>query len=311
MTSLPSGWYVVIDTQSIGSRITVSGDVHLILCDGKTLTASQGINVTGSNSLSIYAQSTGSNMGKLTATAEGGTAGIGGNNAQSNGTVIINGGNITARGSTEAAGIGGRNGTGGTITINGGIVDAKGGIYAAGIGGGHYVGGGNITITGGTVTATASNTGSGAAIGEGTSGQGATVKIISDAKERIFVKTGSNADSAVNISGSPFTASENNISSSMPGKKYAKIHVEPLPPVTYLDGNGTQQTCDNYRLFTNQTSLPSGWYVVESGATISDRITVNGDVHLILADGCALNAQQGIAVQLAVFIFTKAFYFPR
>ncbi len=40
----------------------------------------------------------------------------------------------------------------------------------------------------------------------------------------------------------------------------------------------------------------AGWYVVNGAVSISEPITVNGDVNLILADGCDLNAKKGIAV---------------
>ena len=50
------GWYVVNDDVTIDQLVTVTGDVHLILKDGYTLTASQGINVTDTNSLTIYGQ---------------------------------------------------------------------------------------------------------------------------------------------------------------------------------------------------------------------------------------------------------------
>ena len=63
-------WYVAQGNITIGSRVTVSGDVHLILADGCTLNAnSGGINVNSGSSLTIYSQSTDENaMGKLTAT---------------------------------------------------------------------------------------------------------------------------------------------------------------------------------------------------------------------------------------------------
>ena len=72
-------------------------------------------------------------------TAKGGTgAGIGGgDNKHSCGTITIKGGNITATGSSDAAGIGsGKEGSCGTITITGGNITATGGAYAAGIGSG-------------------------------------------------------------------------------------------------------------------------------------------------------------------------------
>lgn len=64
-----NSWYVVNGDVTINTRVTVTGNVHLILADGCTLNASQGIHVTGDNSLTIYAQSAGEGMGKLTANA--------------------------------------------------------------------------------------------------------------------------------------------------------------------------------------------------------------------------------------------------
>ena len=63
-----------------------------------------GINVTGTNKLTIYAQTTDAAvMGKLKATGGANTnanskggAGIGGNTGENNGTITINGGDITA-----------------------------------------------------------------------------------------------------------------------------------------------------------------------------------------------------------------------
>ena len=72
------GWYVVNSTLTISERVTVTGDVHLILADGCTLTASQGINVSVGNSLTIYAQDKGT--GTLTADGGSSQAGIGGGN---------------------------------------------------------------------------------------------------------------------------------------------------------------------------------------------------------------------------------------
>ena len=177
-TTWSAGWYVVDSAVTISSRITVSGAVNLILADGKTLTASAGITVTGSNSLTIYAQSTGTNMGKLSASATDSSqdAGIGGGNNQSGGTITINGGSVMATGVNRSAGIGGGNNqSGGTITINGGTVTANGGLYAAGIGGGDSGSGGAITINGGAVTAQGG--GSGAGIGGGYSGASGAIAI--------------------------------------------------------------------------------------------------------------------------------------
>ena len=52
-------WYVVQDNVTISSRVTVTGNVHLILADDAELTASKGIQVASGNSLTIYGQSQG------------------------------------------------------------------------------------------------------------------------------------------------------------------------------------------------------------------------------------------------------------
>lgn len=148
LTSLSSGWYVAEGDISIGSRISVNGDVHLILADNCHLNVNGGICVNKNNSLAVYAQSTGDQMGKLTAAAASG-AGIGSDCNNDSGTVTINGGNITATGGVTGviggAGIGSggtdRNGgTAGLIVINSGNITAKGGTGSFGAGAG--IGGG-------------------------------------------------------------------------------------------------------------------------------------------------------------------------
>ncbi len=201
-TAWNGGWYVVNSPVTIDSRVSVSGEVHLILADGASLTANRGINVAENNSFTVYAQSVGENMGTLTAnggednfiagigsevgdsggtitinggnvTATGGqdAAGIGGSQDGSGGTITINGGTVKATGGENAAGIGGSDGSGGTITIHGGTVEAIGGTFAAGIGGGTRSSGGNITISGGSVTA------SGGDLGAGIGGSGGEITI--------------------------------------------------------------------------------------------------------------------------------------
>ncbi|MDR2698635.1 MAG: hypothetical protein LBB30_03025 [Candidatus Methanoplasma sp.] len=167
-----SGWYLVRGTFALGSVITITGNVSLILEDNCHMTASgpagkAGINVTGADSLTIYAQSTGGTMGTMIANGGNGGAGIGGNMNSPGGAITIRGGNVTANGGNSGAGIGGAGGgAGGTITISGGNVTANSGGTGdgAGIGGGGTGGaGGTITISGGNVTA--KGTGGGAGIG--------------------------------------------------------------------------------------------------------------------------------------------------
>ena len=175
-------WYVVNADTTISSRITVTGTANLILADGKTLTASKGIEVSAGNTLNIYAQSEGDTAGKLFASADEYNAGIGSSDKINSGTVTINGGNVTVNGSYKSAGIGGgRYGAGGTVTINGGTVTANGGQQGAGIGSGtgykapEMPSAGTVTIYNGTVTATGGKYGAG--IGGGSDAQGGTVII--------------------------------------------------------------------------------------------------------------------------------------
>ena len=72
-TSWSNGWYVVNSNVTVSSRISVTGTVYLILCDGYKLTASAGITVTGNNHLVIYGQDAGT--GALQATGSNGYSG--------------------------------------------------------------------------------------------------------------------------------------------------------------------------------------------------------------------------------------------
>lgn len=166
-----TGWYVADGTVEITGRVTASGEAHLILKDGATLTIPKGITVTEGNSLTIYGQSGGT--GQLTiASPDQGYAGIGAyvissGNATKTGTITINGGTITVDGpsgtGSGGAAIGGVYwGNTGTITINGGNVTAAAHRYGAGIGCGHDASsGGTITINGGVVNATCTTGGAG------------------------------------------------------------------------------------------------------------------------------------------------------
>ena len=202
---LPAGWYVVEGDVTITPRVDTQGEVNLILKDGSHLTAEWGINVKKGDTFTVYAQSTGEDtMGKLTAclpedfNSDGsvdyvvwpdeGLSGIGGgvrwkkaNNGiyESEGTIVINGGNIRARGQNRASAIGGtfqdhadvassgyssEKRLGGSITINGGIVRTEAitsgtAITAFNVGIGSCCSGygGSVTINRGTVIANAAS----------------------------------------------------------------------------------------------------------------------------------------------------------
>ena len=197
---LPAGWYVVKGDVTITPRLDTHGAVNLILTDDCHLTVPWGINVKEGDTFTIYAQSTAeASMGKLTACLPelsdheksvwpvAGLSGIGAgvrvwaandNYYENEGTIIINGGNIHAKGQQGSSAIGGSDydcnvsydgdtpgnlRQGGSITINGGIVCTElrtsGGAHLSdsfGIGtcGGN---GGSVTINGGTIIAEASS----------------------------------------------------------------------------------------------------------------------------------------------------------
>ena len=176
VTSTTTAWtngntYNVTSDVTIDTRISVTGSVTLNLGAGATLTASQGIEVSQGNTLTIEGSgtlnATGAEINHSNWTKKY-RSGIG---ADAVGTIIINGGTINATGSSWAAGIGGDsyNSSGGSITINGGCVTATGKGGGAGIGGGfNGAAAGTIVINGGQVTAIAQA--DGAAIGSGGSG---------------------------------------------------------------------------------------------------------------------------------------------
>ena len=136
MTTLSEGWYFVGANITYTSKITLGGDVNIILADGKTMTTSSdsyGIDgYSNGYGLTIYGQALGT--GTLNATGTG-TNGIG---IYTEGTVTINGGTLNATG-TGTVGIRSIDG----VTINGGTVTTTG-IMADG----------DVTINGGKVTAT-------------------------------------------------------------------------------------------------------------------------------------------------------------
>ena len=179
--NLDTGWYVLNSTFSYAERIVISGDVKLILKDGCTLTAEQGIRINTDATLTIYAQSEDeATMGKIVAReTHHDKAAIGGNKNFVAGRLFIHGGNIEANctdGSKYAAGIGGgENRDGWNTNVYGGNITAKGGIfYGAGIGGGSQGEGGNLHVYGGTVNAQGGT--SGAGIGSGYEGEGGNLR---------------------------------------------------------------------------------------------------------------------------------------
>lgn len=154
ITDWNGGCFKVSGEVTLNDCARVYGNVTLILEANCKLTTSYILVVSG-NSLTIKGE------GELVADATNSqSAGIGGHDVSNkdSGTIIIEGGTITATGGTDCAGIGGsEGGSNGSVIIKGGNVTANGGERGAGIGGGDEGSGGSITIEGGTVNATGGN----------------------------------------------------------------------------------------------------------------------------------------------------------
>lgn len=136
-------WYAVRKDTNLGDDVKVEGDVHLILCAGRTL-KTEGIGIRRQDNgdktranFKIY-NSVGDEGHLIADASDGGSAGIGyKKNSGGVGRLYIYGGHIKASGGGDAAGIGGVENRGnGPITIQGGRVQAYGGKWGAGIGGG-------------------------------------------------------------------------------------------------------------------------------------------------------------------------------
>ena len=172
----------VNDDNCLWAGLTCAGDATIILNDGSENTVKgfhlyyPGIFVRQNKTLTIKGGNVGN--GKLSASPfeDGGTisgiaAGIGGTGINDCGSIVIQGGIISATGGNYSAGIGGSWDLGwGNITISGGEVTAKGGDWAAGIGSGFKCNNSRqvkINITGGFIKATGGTFGAGIGSGFG------------------------------------------------------------------------------------------------------------------------------------------------
>ena len=326
-----NGWYVVNSNVTISDRVTVTGDVHLILADGCNLTVNRGINVKEGNRLTIYARSTGESMGTLIANAIWMRAAIGCELNQTAGEITICGGNIAANGG-ESTAIGGVGNESGIIAINGGRLSVSGGTNGAG-GAGIS---GTVTINGGQMVVTGST---------GCAGIDGTFSTGDDGNAVIVANSISDNDNRDAWSGLIITQTKDE------GKIYGKNSFELVDDLEIPEGytltiedDQTLIVPENVTLTNNGTIICDGtiegdvggtgnfglntyylnadnthvdvqaiqvtassinwgannssayWYVVNDNVTIDSRVNVEGDVHLILADGYNLTVNGGINV---------------
>ncbi|MGN0370934.1 MAG: chitobiase/beta-hexosaminidase C-terminal domain-containing protein [Butyrivibrio sp.] len=70
--------------------------------------------------------------------------------------------------------------------------------------------------------------------------------------------------------------------------------------VQFIDESGADATCSDYTFVTNQIELGTEnvttWYVVKETVNIADRMTILGDVNLIISDGVTMNANLAINI---------------
>ena len=170
ITELNAGWYAVTDDVIINDRITCNGNVRLILCDGATLTAPEGVAVNDNDRLTIYGQTTGTGTLEITGSGSDYNAGLGGDENCASGVITINGGTVNVNIDNSyayGAAIGGGENGEGFVYIYGGTVSASTSSgLGAGIGGSERHSG-YVVIKGGHVTASS--------IGGGVRGGGSTL----------------------------------------------------------------------------------------------------------------------------------------
>lgn len=308
-------------TLTASSGITVTGTNSLTI-KGKGSLSAGGSETTAYRAAGIggNSETCGNitiNGGTVTATGGAGAAGIGGGAGGAGGEISISGGTVTANGGAYGAGIGGGGGggAGGTVTIKGGTVTANGGKNAAGIGGGNGGAGGTISINGGTVTATGGSDdedfGAGSGIGGGGGGNGGTVNITGgtvtatggsgssqNPEYGTGIGRGNGADSDGTLTigtGYVLTGGSASADTLLLGPVDAETTYSGALHPKYMNVSTVSEIKDS----TSAITLKSGVYTTDktdNEVVVSERITIEGSVFLLLPDGKTLTASKGITV---------------
>lgn len=285
-----SGWILADKNATISNprygSISIDGTVNLIICDGVTVTLdSTPLVLEGNNTLNIYGGAQGT--GKLIVNGFVYDAGIGCSyDDDIGGTLAIHGCSIITNcddGYKGVPGIGVKD-----VTIYGGCVTATG-LGGAGIGSARGVDyDGTVRIYGGDVTAISekdSNGAQGNGIGAGAGGNDSSTLIIAA------------GIGLIDGSGHTIVEPQDTLQTVTARESTMKTGVGvALEPVSYME-NRTEKSCEEYELFDSAlTALEDGWYVVSGTVTVSERISVSGDVKIILCDGSELIGEEGIAL---------------
>ena len=274
--------YKLLDDVTINSRVTVTGTVSINLAEGKTLSIPKGIRVSEGNSLTIKGKGT-----LLIVATEEGKAGIGGNEDENCGTVIIESGTVTVTGGNFGAGIGsGMNGAGGTIIISGGTVNATGGTDATGIGAGKDGTVGTITISDEANVTTAG--GKVLVFFKANGGTGTM-------NPQVMNKNTETALSANAFTRTGYAFSSWNTKADGSGTTYAGGASVSLDSDITLYAQWVDLS-----IITSSTTALDGASVSEykllDDVTINSRVTVTGTVSINLAEGKTLSIPKGIRV---------------
>ena len=264
MTTISEGWYVVNSDVTFNGDLSTNADdeVHIILCDGATLTANNITPIGNYDILRIYGQSqstgTANISGRIEASSSlqiyGGTINAAGNIVCDQSGVGIHGGNVTA------AKI---NGYEGSLYLKGGTITA----------GSLTVDHGDIKLGGATVTAGSYN------VTEG------NVTILTG----ITYYDGTGASyTAGNLSADQVSA--------IAGKK---LRTYDYRTVSYVKADGTTGSVDAIPLTGGgATALAGGWYVAQGEVNYTGCVTLSGDAHLILCDGAEMSVDgSGISLE--------------
>ena len=285
-------WYVVSGNVDLNGHMILAGDVNLILADGAELTCDLYFNDHAS--LSVYSQSLGNNMGKLTLPY---VVNVSGDNS-----LNINGGHVTVSPDIDTLGI--QMIGGASVTINAGKVSIEG---ATGIGAFDksrvIINGGNVTVTG-KVSDGVQDTGS-----SNLMVNGGTVSI-SGNEYGIYGGITVNGGSVTieGINENAFSNDELYVCNG--GSVVIKNKGEILQTYSYIDSDGILKSHSADPVKASDTRLGSSgkttWYIVNDDFVISDSVVISGNVNLILADGKKLTVDPGTKDNYGIYVNPKA-----
>lgn len=256
VTNFAGGWYKVDSNITFDHTLNLLGDTHLIIDDGKTMTVN-----TASNR-GIY----------------------------SDYTLFVSGAgalNVTTTSSGIAVCVGNYVQTGATVTASGYIGIRCTDAFIA------FNFDNDFTFSGGQLTATGSG-------GDGIWADNDITLSCTNATDFIQASSYSSEYGAVKIAdgkaltdGTEASNGMNGYSGTLTNEQITAIGGKTLRRAvitSYVDATGTlHENVIAIPLDDTMTTLAAGWYVVNSDVDYTGKITLSGDVKLILGDGCTMS----------------------